>query len=412
MFGMLRLDPQSDNHEFIERANGTAYSQLGYSLPPRSACDSCREKKLRCSGHKSGCRRCKNNHARCTYSSTFDAGAKRQRYPAQLQTPPNDRISMKDTDEQCWESITCQSTRRISSVSSTPQASPLKSTTSPKIAAGDDSLGPNLITEYPLQDWSLAGLDQTLLSGWISTPLSTPLEDVWGCNFSGPTNRNPQGPGSLSQAAEHETEQVRGMGAAQKMQDASLTPRGQCDCLLLAAPMLEELENKLHCVDTEPHALDTVLAWQKDACTDCNKMLRCLNSAGCSEHIMLLAFACDKVARLGCRINSHYFECCAGQGQPQQPRTAKRLDGGGTSGYVRSFFVGDYELDKPNESLRVIRVLIELQLRDLRTLVEKSKLLAHGAAMITQLAVLRQTERRIIRLIEQIKSYLECNIEL
>ncbi|RDW70666.1 Zn(II)2Cys6 transcription factor domain-containing protein [Aspergillus mulundensis] len=372
MFGTLRLDPQSDKPEFVERADGASLMQVGYSLPPHLACDACREKKLKCSGHKAGCSRCKANQARCTYSSS-DARArkKRRRYTDQPQVARTRRdLNSFRGVEKNHENQTClRSIRRITSVVIADR--PLcESATVPDFGAdhGTCSFASSLVARspVPLPPRPEPNLNETMgIRGeLLSTPASAgaPL-DFWDLNSIAPGGQEPQPqeqePVNLTQITDPETERAFGMNLNPNVraQQKALppTPIPPCDCLQMTMPLLEDMEDKTHSIDTDPHALDTMLAW----------------------------------------LNTLYLEC-AGKGHRQlQPAMtvtnrgnglAGRLDRtcGSAAGYVRNrgLFVGDFELVKPVEWLRVIRVN-------------------------TQLLVLQQTEDRAVRTIEEMRDQFD-----
>ncbi|KAI0407182.1 hypothetical protein F4802DRAFT_595407 [Xylaria palmicola] len=68
MFGTLRLTPNSKSVDFIEKADGRSFSEMGNTVPPHSACTHCRSKKLRCGGQKPACVRCKATSVKCVYA--------------------------------------------------------------------------------------------------------------------------------------------------------------------------------------------------------------------------------------------------------------------------------------------------------------------------------------------------------
>ncbi|KAF2823671.1 hypothetical protein CC86DRAFT_58477 [Ophiobolus disseminans] len=77
MFGTLRYDVStnaalSNNrrvHNTIQLQPAQATAGL---FPPHAACDTCRAKKLKCSGHKPACHRCEATNLRCQYIQAVD----------------------------------------------------------------------------------------------------------------------------------------------------------------------------------------------------------------------------------------------------------------------------------------------------------------------------------------------------
>ncbi|PYH43803.1 Zn(II)2Cys6 transcription factor domain-containing protein [Aspergillus saccharolyticus JOP 1030-1] len=69
MFGTLRYLPENQAGEFLERESGVN-GNIPTNKPQHSACDNCRIKKIRCSGRRAGCSRCKTLSLPCNYTPT------------------------------------------------------------------------------------------------------------------------------------------------------------------------------------------------------------------------------------------------------------------------------------------------------------------------------------------------------
>jgi hypothetical protein len=79
MFGTLQFNHTANaGPTFVERADGAAFSALGSNVPQHTACDQCRQKKLRCTGRKTGCERCKASSTECTYTQLFGSNVRRK----------------------------------------------------------------------------------------------------------------------------------------------------------------------------------------------------------------------------------------------------------------------------------------------------------------------------------------------
>ncbi|CAI7639581.1 unnamed protein product [Penicillium bialowiezense] len=67
MFGTFRYNRNTNDHEHIEISRADGVEARGFT---RIACNSCRERKLKCSGEKAGCKKCRSMSQKCIYKST------------------------------------------------------------------------------------------------------------------------------------------------------------------------------------------------------------------------------------------------------------------------------------------------------------------------------------------------------
>lgn len=150
--------------------------------------------------------------------------------------------------------------------------------------------------------------------------------------------------------------------------------------------LLEELENRSDAID--PAALDSAMAYHKEALSQCDGMLRCARCSGRSEYMMLLTIVCEKLVALCDKVLHRYLE-----------HTSRRPDGNPslreTTEARQRIFLGDYEIDLTQEWKYLMKVLIVFQLRSLGRLLGKMKTLASSAIRGSQLTLLLNTERRL-----------------
>ncbi|KAI0972806.1 hypothetical protein F4678DRAFT_52477 [Xylaria arbuscula] len=78
MFGTLRIGPRSTEVDFIERANGKSFTEMGGVVPPHSACTRCRSRKLGCGGQKPKCTRCNADSLNCVYAPKQGSSTRRR----------------------------------------------------------------------------------------------------------------------------------------------------------------------------------------------------------------------------------------------------------------------------------------------------------------------------------------------
>lgn len=156
-----------------------------------------------------------------------------------------------------------------------------------------------------------------------------------------------------------------------------------CQCLQSTVVLLEELENKSGAID--PTALDSAMAFHKEALIQCDAMLRCARCSARSEYMMLLTVVCEKLVALCEKVLHRYLEHIAQLG-PGDNSSRQRI------------FLGDYEIDLTHEWEYLMKVVIVFQLRNLGRLLGKMKTLASSAIRGSQLQILIATERRLRRM--------------
>ncbi|KAJ5326207.1 uncharacterized protein N7506_009309 [Penicillium brevicompactum] len=67
MFGTFRYNRNTNDHEHVEISRADGVEARGFT---RVACNSCRDRKLKCSGEKAGCKKCRSMSQSCVYKST------------------------------------------------------------------------------------------------------------------------------------------------------------------------------------------------------------------------------------------------------------------------------------------------------------------------------------------------------
>ena len=178
--------------------------------------------------------------------------------------------------------------------------------------------------------------------------------------------------------------------------DDSLT---RCQCLRLIEVLLEDLERKKYLDD--PAALDSILAWQKRALAHCSTVLRCSACGSRSEYILLLGLITERLATLCESTASLYLKelrCRSSLRKISNGRHHSRT----LSEESSTVFFGRYEIESTEEWSSLIRVLIILQLRSLRSLLGNLKIAATAGTNATQLPMMQATERRVGNLIQKL----------
>ena len=174
----------------------------------------------------------------------------------------------------------------------------------------------------------------------------------------------------------------------------------RCQCLRLIGVLLEDLERKNHLDD--PAALDSILAWQKRALAHCSTVLSCSTCVARSEYILLLGLITERLATL-CESTVCLYS------KEVLRRSNFRISSNGkhhsrtSSEEFSTVFLGRYEIDSSEEWSSLIRVVIVLQLRSLRSLLRGMKKAATAGTNATQLPMVQATERRVDGLIQELR---------
>lgn len=194
------------------------------------------------------------------------------------------------------------------------------------------------------------------------TPSSTPL---------GPTDFDLESPlpaqkvSLIPQSASANSTQAR---------IVDLDDDGSCQCLKLAACLLEELSTQIACVTTT--MMDELLSQYEAATRKVSHLLRCSKCASHSENIMLLAM-----------IGQHICTIC-------EKVTYGYLHQSGSK--THDMWFGSYKIKAESEKNHLLKSLILLELKDFSSLLDKLKVRA--ASLKAQMALLQEAERKVQKL--------------
>ena len=165
-----------------------------------------------------------------------------------------------------------------------------------------------------------------------------------------------------------------------------------CLCLQTVISLLEKLENEGDLMDSS--ALDSILAFHKDALAQCGILLRCLSCMARSEYPLILILVCEKLVSFCEKMMNEYLRRSGGQIDCLFGKENERQE---------KFSFGKYELDLPVELDLFFGVLMNLQLKALEMLLaevrETVSLSLHGA----RLSKFLNNERRLEALAEKLQ---------
>ncbi|KAF5684518.1 C6 zinc finger domain-containing protein [Fusarium circinatum] len=343
MFGTLQFNHSANaGPTFVERADGAAFSALGNNVLQHTACNQCRQKKLRCTGRKTGCERCKACSTECTYTQLFGSNVRRKDRKRTARQNDAAARSRSPSSEQQSESDTMQSTIVI-----TDRTSP-----NPSVQDGNSSD----------QKGSSSSVDP------LANPLdATLLEDAaMGSNTSGdefvffdldPSTFDPIPPMLVTVPV-----------VASVSRSKSL---------------LEELETRMH--DMKPCKAGVALSFQKQSCIQCTQVVRCKSCYADPDAMLFLAMICEKLIMLKKKILWYTRE---GTNLEQQLR------------------VGEYDVDQTEEWGSMLQLLTVVQLRKIRALVDDIERSPAIEGRHAQLIMLKSVKQQVIALLGRIREAL------
>ncbi|PHH79476.1 hypothetical protein CDD80_4703 [Ophiocordyceps camponoti-rufipedis] len=175
MFGTWKYDPETDEVQNLRRA----YDPITARSNQHQACDRCHEKKLKCSGDKTGCDRCATSGHQCIYKRPRSRSSRKGNKPdhdtmettRQEISSPRRRPSSRPRG--LAARVPCSTPTRPSSQSSNSRDAPSRSTGLPVANQQHVSGSPGLVGGYGSspalhlfpsqhlapgpQDWSAAG---------------------------------------------------------------------------------------------------------------------------------------------------------------------------------------------------------------------------------------------------------------
>ncbi|KAF5633018.1 C6 zinc finger domain protein [Fusarium sp. NRRL 25303] len=384
MFGTLQFNHSANaGPTFVERADGAAFSALGNNVLQHTACDQCRQKKLRCTGRKTGCERCKACSTECTYTQLFGSNVRRKDRKRTARQNDAAAQSQSPSSEQQPESDTMQSTAAVtnrnspsvsaqggnsgdengSNSSVDPLANPLDATLLEDAAMSSNTSG----DEFVFFD-----LDPSTFDHFHWSPYSIP-------GIPSPRNTQPDTFSFLdsrSSTAPTATHMV-----SNPINISNSTCAGRC--LKVMKSLLEELETRMQ--DMRPCKADVALSFQKQSCIECTQVVRCKSCYTDPDAMLFLAMICDKLIMLNKKIIWYTRE---GADLEQQLR------------------VGEYDVDQTEEWGSMLQLLTVVQLRKIKALVDDIEKSPAIEGRHAQIIMLKSVKQQVIVLLGRIREAL------
>lgn len=166
--------------------------------------------------------------------------------------------------------------------------------------------------------------------------------------------------------------------------------------------VLEDLEIKARHVDSA--ALDSILVSQKEALGRCNSALKCLTCSLRPECILLLGMVTERLASLCELIVAKYLEVVNdGTSFRETDVDGNHHSRGKLMDDVKMRF-GGYEIEKPDERVRLVRLLIVMRLQGIRKFIEGVATVAASRGQgNTHMLKVQAAEQRLAKLIQRIR---------
>ncbi|KAI1015510.1 hypothetical protein LB504_011064 [Fusarium proliferatum] len=392
MFGTLQFNHSANaGPTFVERADGAAFSALGNNVLQHTACDQCRQKKLRCTGRKTGCERCKACSTECTYTQLFGSNVRRKDRKRTARQNDAAAQSQSPSSEQQSESDTMQSTAAVtngnsSSVSAqgrnsgdengsnssvNPMADPLDATLLEDAAMSSNTSGDEFVF-FDLDPSTFDLPDSNSLPDFHWSPYSIP-------GVPSPRSTQPDTFNFLDSRSSTATTATRIISNPVNVSNSTCAGR----CLKVMKSLLEELETRMQ--DMRPCKADVALSFQKQSCIECTQVVRCKSCYTDPDAMLFLAMICDKLIMLNKKIIWYTRE---GADLEQQLR------------------VGEYDVDQTEEWGSMLQLLTVVQLRKIKALVDDIEKSPAIEGRHAQLIMLQSVKQQVIVLLGRIREAL------
>ncbi|KAI3316780.1 hypothetical protein HD806DRAFT_516691 [Xylariaceae sp. AK1471] len=382
----------------------------------QQACNSCRIKKLRCSGEKTGCARCQTLSQNCVYAQNSARGSGRAR--------KNKESTSKINDDAQSLSLSATAEARPASprpdpstpVSNAPNAEPHIASVRPRSNATNtvmfeldkipfESHDYLSIQEISAMQMTCQGADAWPWEGDTMGPSAMPLSlpslerrdsVIQGYNETPltPTSKHSAFFSDIQMSPLHPAAQmVAGQRAPEDRDWLDSQTRNPCQCLPRVVFILEELD----CggVDTNGTELGPWLSRHKEALRCSEALLLCPFCQAKLEHMTILAFLTNRLIAMSDDVVSAYLEVLQGGTNHSSlgPKDGAWL-----------VCVGNFEIDSPHEWSALVCTMLILQLRELDALMIKFKglLPSIGSEGVRRRA--DATQRRIVALLQKLNT--------
>lgn len=187
----------------------------------------------------------------------------------------------------------------------------------------------------------------------------------------------------------------------QETSTRSTATQGNCQCLNTIVIVIEDLEAKSMHVDTT--SLDSILMSQKEALDRCNSVLNCSTCYLRREYILLLGMVTEVLASLCESTVTKYLETSNDGTLPREPDADARHYSRGSPMDDIKVSLGGYEIEIPEERIRMVHVLIAMQLQSSKKFIEGvANAVVLRAEGKTSAIKVQAAEQRVAKLIHKV----------
>ncbi|KAI0443232.1 hypothetical protein F4803DRAFT_330926 [Xylaria telfairii] len=378
----------------------------------QQACNSCRVKKLRCSGEKSGCFRCQTLSQDCVYAQNTTRGSARARKNKESISKIDIAIrpSPFSAGSSSGPSVPTPSTEPTSASPRQEPFVPISSALNPElqittgsgtdqsdIVSVDVDIMPFGARNYgPMQSIStlqMTGLEtyhgsDTWLLPWqehiqenhlilaevpwegATVPVSPPSLGGWELGIQG-YDETPLTPATGNLASgpiitdipmtpfSFPPQTITGQHGSESNYWPHSQTRESCQCLQRVVFLLEEIESEA--MDATVKELGPWLSRHKEALRCSEALLMCPLCQAKLEHMTILAFLIDKLIAMCDDVVSAYLMTLTGSANHNM------------TGPKDGVWVGGFEIDSPDEWSAVVNTMLVMQVRGLETLIVQFK---------------------------------------
>ncbi|KAJ3580030.1 hypothetical protein NPX13_g536 [Xylaria arbuscula] len=380
----------------------------------QQACNSCRVKKLRCSGQKTGCFRCQTLSQECVYAQNSTRGSARAR-KSKESSSKGDTGSRRPSATPSL--VSSASTPRNEAKSKSPRQEPFNPAPNAQgselhwapTKPGNDQrnttpLEVDMMAFEPQDYLQIQGMSSTQTNNteqyqnsdsWFFSwpdpvqeghfapakapwegnvlPLSIPTFGGWEPGVHGydetpitPTTRNPISEPGIPEIQTSPFSMPPQLAPSQHGQDhrewLQYQTREPCQCLQRVVFLLEELDSEALGINLKE--LGPWLSRHKEALRCSEALLTCSLCQAKPEHMTILAFLTDRLIAMCDNVVSVYLQSMEGGSSSQ------------VMGYKDGAWlvlVGNFEIDSLQEWSALVRTMLIMQLRDLDTFMVRFK---------------------------------------
>ncbi|KAI1282925.1 hypothetical protein F5Y07DRAFT_201170 [Xylaria sp. FL0933] len=415
MFSTLQYDSTS-NGPFVVQSTLPPFDLKRPSKLTRLACINCRISKLKCSGEREGCQRCRAKEIECCYPKPPN-GRRNNKASSKRQTIPSKAVLQADHSR---------------SSQGKPHSSPGTPTNELQFDFGAET-SPREMLDNDAGHWLSQKDFREHYDGDLSAEVSECLQEKIPPNLEGwqpvlPGDATPKGPTMAADIGTGNPTVSRGLGSElPNLTGISFEPELLCFCSWDAIGTYDYIQTTLVWKPEEkPVTLSALLQCQKKALSECESLLGCKSCTSQSKYITLIIVMCEYLLSSmegGYKIQSSYLprpkerepepwdEIEENDDRPQEENQDEVPEGLGEDSSDRpdeepnKVVVGRWQLDS-DDQLSVIQSLFSARVARLLNLVARLERIAGEHQWPSQSHRTRDIRDRCHSLSSQLNEYV------